>query len=37
VDTPSSQRNLAARELFAPLATTYDRYARIVISNKAVT
>jgi len=26
----SSERNLAARELFAPLAGTYDRYARLL-------
>jgi demethylmenaquinone methyltransferase/2-methoxy-6-polyprenyl-1,4-benzoquinol methylase len=30
VDAPSSERNLAARELFAPLAKTYDRYARLL-------
>jgi demethylmenaquinone methyltransferase / 2-methoxy-6-polyprenyl-1,4-benzoquinol methylase len=30
VDAPSSERNLAARELFAPLANTYDRYARLL-------
>jgi demethylmenaquinone methyltransferase / 2-methoxy-6-polyprenyl-1,4-benzoquinol methylase len=30
VDAPSSERNLAARELFAPLAPTYDRYARLL-------
>jgi demethylmenaquinone methyltransferase/2-methoxy-6-polyprenyl-1,4-benzoquinol methylase len=30
VESPSSERNLAARELFAPLATTYDRYARLL-------
>ena len=29
MDAPSSERNLAARELFAPLAKTYDRYARL--------
>lgn len=27
---PSSERNRAARELFAPLAETYDRYARLL-------
>lgn len=27
---PASERNLAARELFAPLAGTYDRYARLL-------
>lgn len=26
----ASERNLAARELFAPLATSYDRYARLL-------
>jgi demethylmenaquinone methyltransferase / 2-methoxy-6-polyprenyl-1,4-benzoquinol methylase len=30
VESPSSERNRAARELFAPLATTYDRYARLL-------
>ncbi len=30
MDAPSSQRNQDARELFAPLATTYDRYARLL-------
>jgi demethylmenaquinone methyltransferase / 2-methoxy-6-polyprenyl-1,4-benzoquinol methylase len=30
VDAASSERNLAARELFAPLAPTYDRYARLL-------
>jgi demethylmenaquinone methyltransferase/2-methoxy-6-polyprenyl-1,4-benzoquinol methylase len=30
VDAPSTERNLAARELFAPLAETYDRYARLL-------
>ena len=28
--TPASERNLAARELFAPLAGTYDRYANLL-------
>ena len=27
---PASERNRAARELFAPLAKTYDRYARLL-------
>ncbi|MGH3042676.1 MAG: class I SAM-dependent methyltransferase, partial [Gaiellaceae bacterium] len=27
---PSSERNRAARGLFAPLASTYDRYARLL-------
>jgi demethylmenaquinone methyltransferase/2-methoxy-6-polyprenyl-1,4-benzoquinol methylase len=30
VDAATSERNLAARELFAPLAKTYDRYARLL-------
>ena len=30
MESPSSERNRAARELFAPLATTYDRYARLL-------
>jgi demethylmenaquinone methyltransferase / 2-methoxy-6-polyprenyl-1,4-benzoquinol methylase len=30
VDAPPSERNRAARELFAPLAKTYDRYARLL-------
>jgi demethylmenaquinone methyltransferase/2-methoxy-6-polyprenyl-1,4-benzoquinol methylase len=30
VVAPASERNLAARELFAPLAGTYDRYARLL-------
>jgi demethylmenaquinone methyltransferase/2-methoxy-6-polyprenyl-1,4-benzoquinol methylase len=30
VESLSSERNRAARELFAPLATTYDRYARLL-------
>jgi demethylmenaquinone methyltransferase/2-methoxy-6-polyprenyl-1,4-benzoquinol methylase len=30
VESPSSERNLVARKLFAPLATTYDRYARLL-------
>jgi demethylmenaquinone methyltransferase/2-methoxy-6-polyprenyl-1,4-benzoquinol methylase len=30
VVAPSSERNRAARELFAPLAETYDRYARLL-------
>ena len=30
MDAPSSERNRAARELFAPLATSYDRYARLL-------
>jgi demethylmenaquinone methyltransferase/2-methoxy-6-polyprenyl-1,4-benzoquinol methylase len=30
VAVPASERNRAARELFAPLAGTYDRYARLL-------
>jgi demethylmenaquinone methyltransferase/2-methoxy-6-polyprenyl-1,4-benzoquinol methylase len=30
VNAPASERNRAARELFAPLAQTYDRYARLL-------
>lgn len=30
MDASSSERNRAARELFAPLAETYDRYARLL-------
>lgn len=30
MSAPASQRNRAARELFAPLAGTYDRYARLL-------
>jgi demethylmenaquinone methyltransferase/2-methoxy-6-polyprenyl-1,4-benzoquinol methylase len=30
VVAPSSERNRAARELFAPLGGTYDRYARLL-------
>jgi demethylmenaquinone methyltransferase / 2-methoxy-6-polyprenyl-1,4-benzoquinol methylase len=30
VAAPASERNLATRELFAPLAETYDRYARLL-------
>lgn len=30
MDAPPSERNRAARELFAPLAKTYDRYARLL-------
>jgi demethylmenaquinone methyltransferase / 2-methoxy-6-polyprenyl-1,4-benzoquinol methylase len=30
VVAPASERNRAARELFAPLARTYDRYARLL-------
>jgi demethylmenaquinone methyltransferase / 2-methoxy-6-polyprenyl-1,4-benzoquinol methylase len=30
VAAPASERNRAARELFAPLAGTYDRYARLL-------